>query len=717
MAPADLCLLMLPWRALAEQFPGFVRPHNPLLDPIQQYLPWRIYAVECLRSGFVPLWNPYAGCGTPFLANLQSTLLYPPNALFLITGARHGFGISAILHLILGGLFMFGFLRGHRLGRVAAALGALVFMFNGFTVSWLEYPTLSLWVLMWLPAALLCYDRARACPRSVWPALCALILGLQFLGGHFQIAAYTTAAFCLYAAVGAVAAGGRGRVGVLWLAAVCLALGLALAGGQVLPTLELAGHSGRVARGAGAAVRTALPLTHLVLYLAPNYFGNPAAYNYWGNFRDPSAFNYLETACYVGILTLFLAAWALRRWREPLFWFLGAVVLFALLAATGSPIYYALYYLVPGFRELAGLGRALCLAAFGLAGLAAMGLDELLVRSERAGLRPVLAVAAAGLTALAAAGVTFGPAMAELPSELAFPAYLGRQLAACLGLLAASALLIAMRARLRIGASAFGAAAIGLVALDVFGFWIGFNPFVEPRMAYPETEAIQWLREQAGHYRFTSLASSGLDWMPHNAAMVFGLRDIHISDSLRIKPVFELVCPPGADQSRYPPPDSPVLDRLGVRYLMTRAPVGAPWRLAYGGGAPIYENPEAKPRAYVTAPGQDILMPGGTAAFVRDEPDVVVLKVTAPQHGRLVLVDSYYPGWSAWLDGGQVPLVRANGPFRAVEVPAGEHLVEMRYQPGSYRVGVFISLAALAALAAWAAAMRGGQTRATAARS
>ena len=109
MLPADMCLLMLPWRELQDQF-GFTRPHNPMFDPIQQYLPWRIYAVESLRSGFIPLWNPYAFCGTPFLANLQSTLLYPLNALFLLTGARQGFGISAILHLILGGIFMFAFL-------------------------------------------------------------------------------------------------------------------------------------------------------------------------------------------------------------------------------------------------------------------------------------------------------------------------------------------------------------------------------------------------------------------------------------------------------------------------------------------------------------------------------------------------------------------------------------------------------------------------------
>ncbi len=175
MSPADMLLLWLPWKhALASQFPGFRQPYNPMFDPIQQYLPWRIYATESLRAGLVPLWNPYQFMGTPFLANLQSTLLYPPNVPFLITGAAHGFGVSAILHLSIGGLLMFAFLRALDLRPAAALLGALVFMFNGFTVTWLTYPTLSLWTLMWLPGILLTYERAsrsrsgRRCVRCYW---------------------------------------------------------------------------------------------------------------------------------------------------------------------------------------------------------------------------------------------------------------------------------------------------------------------------------------------------------------------------------------------------------------------------------------------------------------------------------------------------------------------------------------------------------------------
>ena len=711
MLPADMCLLMLPWDLLREQFPGFQRPHNPMFDPIQQYLPWRIYAVESLRAGAVPLWNPYSFCGTPFLANLQSTVLYPLNLLFLLTGARHGFGVSAILHLALGGLFMYAFLRTLGLRQAAGLVGALVVMFNGFTVTWLEFPTLSLWAFMWLPAVLLCYERSLRQPGSVWPALCALALGLQFLGGHFQISAYLILAFLLYALVRAVGPDGRmiyrGRA--LLLAVAPLAVGFALAAGQILPTLELAEHTGRLSHSAKEVVSTAFPLSRFILYLMPNFFGNPQHYNYWGNIPPYSALNFFETACYVGILPLLLAAWSLRRWREPQVWFFGGLTLFAVLVAIGSPLYLLLHYLAPGFRELAGLGRILCLATFGLAGLAALGLDDLLpLRQARPTACPLIC-ALIVLLAAALALAVFGPSLTSEDFREALPgfaAYLTRQVAALLILVTAAAALLALRARMRLGAGAFGTLAVLLLAVDLFGFGVGFNPFVDPKMAYPETDTTRWLQSNADHWRITSLVSEPgrLDWMAHNSAMVFGLRDIHGSDSLRVRRSFELVAGPELDQASYPDPDSPLLDALAVRYLVTRREVGDGWRLVSDAEAPIYENLEALPRAYVI---EDDEASGGTisaARFQVDDPDRVVLHVESKAAGTLALMDSYYPGWRARVDGKPAVVRDFSQGFRSVAVPPGEHTVELRYEPASFRVGMFLSLLALAALAAAAGA-------------
>jgi hypothetical protein len=739
MLPADMCLLMLPWKALQSQFPGFHRAYNPMLDPIQQYLPWRIYAVESLREGFIPLWNPYAFCGTPFLANLQSTVLYPLNLLFLITGARYGFGVSAILHLILGGLFMYAFLRTLALLPAAALLGALVLMFNGWTVTWLEYPTLSLWVFMWLPALLLCYERALREPRSLWPALCALVVGIQFLGGHLQISAYVLIAFVLYAVVRLIARDERrvGRVASIGIAVIALVIGFALAGAQLLPTIELATQSGRISQGAGAALKTAFPLSHFILYLVPNFFGNPVDYNYWGNVRDLAAFNFFETACYVGILPLLLAVLSFagsRSWRH---WFFALLTLFAILAAIGSPLYLVLYYLAPGFRELAGLGRVLCLAAFGLAGLAAIGLDALLEDSAAGRTRLHVVSALVACLCVAVGRLAFQPYVELLDKTMHVDDYLKHQVAIAFAFIVLSALLIGLRVRRRLGVTATGLIACGLILADLFVSGMSLNPFTDPQMAYPETDAIHWLQDHAGHDRVTSLASEGFrDWMPHNSPMVFGLRDIHGSDSLRVKRSFELVSGPELAQATYPPPDSPVMAALGVRYLITRRTVGDRWQLVSDSDVPIYEDRDALPRAFVVSDftmGADedfadllaggaaelrrkaLLAPGPTplqlpskgapppetpATFDRDAPDEVVIETNAETPGLLVLLDSYYPGWRARVYEAPVAVHRANYGFRGVEIPAGRQVVTFSYEPATFRIGLFVSLIACAALAA-----------------
>jgi uncharacterized membrane protein YfhO len=65
----------------------------------------------------------------------------------------------------------------------------------------------------------------------------------------------------------------------------------------------------------------------------------------------------------------------------------------------------------------------------------------------------------------------------------------------------------------------------------------------------------------------------------------------------------------------------------------------------------------------------------------------------------LVLADSHYPGWKAFVDGKQEVIRRANLFFRAVPLPAGNHTVEFRYEPRSFTIGLVISVVTLVALA------------------
>jgi hypothetical protein len=104
------------------------------------------------------------------------------------------------------------------------------------------------------------------------------------------------------------------------------------------------------------------------------------------------------------------------------------------------------------------------------------------------------------------------------------------------------------------------------------------------------------------------------------------------------------------------------------------------------------------------APGP--LCPAGQAqesaaqiALERNGPNQVALHVDAPAQGWLVLADTWYPGWKAWLDGAPAKIWRANYLFRAVLLPPGNHEVVFKYQPLSVWLGGGFSLVALGVLA------------------
>ncbi len=86
------------------------------------------------------------------------------------------------------------------------------------------------------------------------------------------------------------------------------------------------------------------------------------------------------------------------------------------------------------------------------------------------------------------------------------------------------------------------------------------------------------------------------------------------------------------------------------------------------------------------------------------EPERIVLKASTPQPAVLVLADAAYPGWGVTVDGRPAPLLTANLMFRAVALGPGSHTVTFTYQPASWRIGLALSLVAMALLAVAAGA-------------
>ena len=186
-----------------------------------------------------------------------------------------------------------------------------------------------------------------------------------------------------------------------------------------------------------------------------------------------------------------------------------------------------------------------------------------------------------------------------------------------------------------------------------------------------------------------------------------------------------------------------LLSVLGIRFILAAPNSALPrslgFELVHSSDAEVWENKDALPRAFIathpvlTANDADALEqiadPGfpfqrtalvfvagdsarGTGALSDDariepvsivqySPRSVELTTESSSGGWLVLCDLFYPGWEARVDGKPTPIMPANYVFRAVELPAGKHVVSFRYRPPSFYRGVQLCLAAIVLIGAW----------------
>jgi hypothetical protein len=109
--------------------------------------------------------------------------------------------------------------------------------------------------------------------------------------------------------------------------------------------------------------------------------------------------------------------------------------------------------------------------------------------------------------------------------------------------------------------------------------------------------------------------------------------------------------------------------------------------------------------------------PREPAEIVSYAPERAVIRTRASGPRLLVVSDTHFPGWKAFVDGTEAKILRANYLFRAIALPAGSHEVVFEYRPGSLRAGLGVSAVGLTLFiavvaAAWQRERRTRQSRA-----
>ena len=227
------------------------------VDFFTQIYPMAQAAGESIRSGTIPLWNPYQLCGYPFLASVVHGVLYPFNIVYVVLPTHIAIEAVIVLHIFFAGLFMYLYTCSIPLGRPAAVASATIFMWSGAISHRAGWFPAALAAAVWLPLAFLAIDRIFE-RRSVGASmLLGVAVAMPILAGWLQSWVYSMYAIGGYALLHLVAEAWQQRRAAALrpfaaLLAMGLLLGLALAAAQLLPSLELQSASPRKPGGLSA---------------------------------------------------------------------------------------------------------------------------------------------------------------------------------------------------------------------------------------------------------------------------------------------------------------------------------------------------------------------------------------------------------------------------------------------------------------------------------
>ncbi|MCH7952240.1 YfhO family protein [Patescibacteria group bacterium] len=712
-------------------------------DAIREIYPWRELAVNLLKNGELPLWNPYAFSGTPLLANMQSAIFYPVNVIFLLIQnfpfAWAAYIISAVL---LSSLFMFLFLKSLKLSVASALFGSIAFAASGYMIVWLEWGVIA-HAIIWLPLSLFAIKRWWESKKVRFLVLFVFSASSTIFAGYPQGAAYNLLIVASWFIFLLKTTAKRQRLSITLPVIVSAMFVIGITTVQWVPTAQLYFHSAMRGEVSQSLSReAALPFPHFATVLAPDYFGNRVTDDYWAKSRF-SGVDYMDADLYVGAVTLLFAAFALlkKKKTEETKWLSVLLVLGVVLGAK-TPIISFIANLGIPVLSTGAAAKALVISIFALCALGAFGFQQMIDHKQPDKRRQAIWIVGGLYTVLFIVSVFLDPTKAVIARKsLIIPG-----VAFSIG-----AFLLLKKSPTAARRTVVGSVLIAVLAGELLLHAEKILPFSSPAFAYPKHELIEQLRARSGYERVAGFWDSEI---ATNFPTAFRLYSTEGYDPLYIRRYGEFMtaAEKGELPDIVPRSDADItqtnetnrnrlIDLTSVKYIPAKVtnpeetweeePLKydpSRFKLVWQEGKfKIYENLHSLPKAKLFYnwriisedaeiiqtlydqqfdPHKIVLLEKdpaieqtedaeGKARIVSYKAMSVETETESKKPAILLLTDSYYPGWKATLDGKPAEILRANYTFRAIVVPRGKHIVVFRYEPKGFMLGAKISVVSI----------------------
>lgn len=728
-----------PWSAYSV-YEGPVK-NNAMSDIITQIYPWRDLAIDMLKGGEFPLWNPYSFSGNPHLANYQSAPLFPLNVLFFLPiDFINAWSILVLLQPLIAGMGMYLLLRSYKLNNVANTIGAVSFMFCGFLTTWMGYATLG-YAILFLPFALFSINKFIENSKVRYVILLSFVIPFSFFAGHFQTSVYFLISVLAYI----LFSGFKNRKALVILL-LSFVSGILIAMPQILPSVEFYLDSVRQAIITQLEV---IPLMYLPTLFAPDFFGNPVTRNDWfGHYAEWNGF----TGTISFVLAIFTSIFLWKKDKRVVFFVLLGIS--ALLVAFDTPLNLLIFKLNLPLFSTSASSRIIVLLSFAIAILSAFGINYLTSSLKDYSKKQLVLLVSIVLVILLSLWII--PLINVLndlektqiaKSNLILPTLVSLVFA----FFAVGLFFLKKR---KIIPVLFSVAVLGLISFDMLRFSTKWMPFDPKDLVFKEVGVTKFYIQNSTEKRYVGNLSAE-NAVFYKIQLLGGYDPLYIKRYGEFVKYIDLGRIEDGDRSVVNFPLSSIrtkkaIDYLGVEYIpQKKSDDGKVWsfdfssypieafEIAYEDEAyRVFRNKNFFPRAFVVGDYDiaqndlEILKKmfddntnlrnkvilekdpkisknkslNASADIIDYAPNSVKIEVNSENNTLLLLTDNYYPGWKAYIDGREVEILRANYTFRAIVVPEGKSMVEFKYLPQSFKLGIYsagFGLIIIVALPLW----------------
>jgi hypothetical protein len=473
---------------------------------------------QILRSGQLPLWHPYLNGGQPLLAEINFSVFYPSNLLYLIFPLYTAFNLNTIGHVMLGAAGAYCLARFMGLSVLSSLLCGIIFSCCGYSLSLSNFPKGSL-AHAYIPWLTLIWHRFLLEKNFRWFFLCVLLGLFQIFAGVPEWTLIIFSSMLVWSIAYPYQLSTSRRIVGLILLGIMIILCSAI---QLIPSLEMVAVSSRAQQTSFDSFAVwSIHFERLPEMILPGFLGSVdtlSSADYWGSKIEDQFFPYI-LSIYFGIGILLLSLSGLRNNDKNLQKFRYSIAVLSVVALLFSlgryfPLTYFVYNWIPGIDHFRYPVKFLCISILPISLLAAFGFESECCSNSKPGRKFVIflwsiVIALSLLFWLVLVNQSFLSNFAEVffkrPASDVMRSGIARSILHCLVILILLTLIFTVR---RVRQSQWNKLAVLIViTLDLLIAGRGLNPLA-PVSFYQETpDVVNLVRKELSGGKFYRTAN------------------------------------------------------------------------------------------------------------------------------------------------------------------------------------------------------------------